>query len=291
MTTPSLLLVDLTLYASQVELFEQLKPYWDVRRATPEGAVANVSRARPSVVCFEYDYPDAAGLRVLQYTKQTHPSVPVIMLTEQHSEALATWAFRSRVWDFLVKPILLEEMLRTLNSVWDALSSRRNNAGSRSMSRREVIMPGEARVCVPSPERRMLAAAVAYVASNFRGKIREVDAANLCRMSPFRFSRAFKRAYGITFSEYLSRFRLKEALRLMEHPGATITEVAYAVGFNDTSYFTKVFKRLLGQSPSEFRTGRMREKLQQASDPLPVAADPEPEPDSFLPVGAELTFD
>src|SRR5690606_4338825 len=58
--------------------------------------------------------------------------------------------------------------------------------------------------------------------------------------------------YGLTFQEYVIRFRLREAGRLLKNPNAQVSEVAYLVGFNDPSYFTKVFRRYTGVSPSQF---------------------------------------
>jgi AraC-like DNA-binding protein len=69
-------------------------------------------------------------------------------------------------------------------------------------------------------------------------------------MSPFRFSREFKKTFGKTFRDYLIDYRLKEACRLLENPAATITDVTYAVGFNDPSYFSRVFKQRFGVTPS-----------------------------------------
>ncbi|NIO38745.1 MAG: response regulator, partial [Burkholderiales bacterium] len=57
------------------------------------------------LVCFNFDYPDRRGLRFVRQAKIDHPSLPVVMLTVQHSEALAIWAFRTKVWDYLVKPV------------------------------------------------------------------------------------------------------------------------------------------------------------------------------------------
>jgi hypothetical protein len=73
-------------------------------------------------------------------------------------------------------------------------------------------------------------------------------------MNPFRFSRCFKKETGFTFQEYLVRLRIKEALRLLDNPNASITDISFTVGFNDTSYFSRTFKKYLNHSPSEFRS-------------------------------------
>ena len=71
-------------------------------------------------------------------------------------------------------------------------------------------------------------------------------------LSQFTFSRLFKKTYGIGFHEFLTRYRLREARRLLANPYTNIANVGLAVGFNDPSYFSRVFKKYYGQNPSAF---------------------------------------
>lgn len=59
----------------------------------------------PKILGFEYDYPDIAGLIALSQAKRAFPNVPILMLTGQHSETLAIWAFRQGVWDYFTPPL------------------------------------------------------------------------------------------------------------------------------------------------------------------------------------------
>ena len=71
-------------------------------------------------------------------------------------------------------------------------------------------------------------------------------------MSPFRFSRTFRETYGITFQDYVVRYRILESCRLLKNPNTNVTDVAYAIGFNDASYFSRTFRRYIGTSPSNY---------------------------------------
>ena len=86
-----------------------------------------IRRVAPQILCFEYDYPDLKGLRTLQKTKHQFPSLPVLMVTEYHSESLAVWAFRAGIWDYLVKPVAVEDILCRL----DILSNIVERTGAR----------------------------------------------------------------------------------------------------------------------------------------------------------------
>jgi AraC-like DNA-binding protein len=76
--------------------------------------------------------------------------------------------------------------------------------------------------------------------------------AKACGMSTFRFSRAFHEGFGLTFQDYVLRYRILEACRLLRNPDSNITQVAYSVGFNDASYFSRSFRRFIGTSPSAY---------------------------------------
>ena len=71
--------------------------------------------------------------------------------------------------------------------------------------------------------------------------------------STFYFCKMFKRATGLTFTEYLSRIRVEKAKNLLLNPHIRISEVAFEVGFQSLSQFNRVFKKITGQSPSHFR--------------------------------------
>jgi DNA-binding response OmpR family regulator len=72
---------------------------------------------RPLFLCFDFDQPGKQGLLTLQETKRTHAHLPILMLTEQHSEELAVWALRNRVWDYLVKPLAQQELQHSLRAL------------------------------------------------------------------------------------------------------------------------------------------------------------------------------
>ena len=103
---------------------------------------------------------------------------------------------------------------------------------------------------------KSLQPAIYYVEQNFREKITADNVASLCGMSSFRFSRNFKNTYGIAFRDYVVRYRLREAYHMLETGHTSVTEAAYACGFNDVGYFSRVFKRYFNTSPSEMCKGR-----------------------------------
>lgn len=72
-------------------------------------------------------------------------------------------------------------------------------------------------------------------------------------VSPFHFCKLFKRATGLTFTDFVNRARVEKAKRMLLRPTARITEIAYDVGFQSLSHFNRSFRRIADESPSEFR--------------------------------------
>jgi len=72
--------------------------------------------------------------------------------------------------------------------------------------------------------------------------------------SVFYFCKLFRKVTGLTFTEYLSRTRVEKAKNLLLNPNLRVSEIAYEVGFQSLTHFNRVFKNIVGQSPTEYRT-------------------------------------
>lgn len=247
----SFLWVNLTREARTV-LEESAGGAFDVRRVRePTQIPVAIQVHAPQFLCFEFDEPDAPGIAVLAHTRREHPSLPVLMITGGHSEALALWALRIRVWDLLVKPVSSGELSQRLI----ALIELTMHAGPGSA--RDIGFPSQGIETTNVPtgfdKHRKTHPAIAHVATHFDRKITLDDVAALCLLSPTQFCRVFRQEQGVSFCQHLLHYRLERACEGLAHSGALAKEVAYAVGFNDLSYFAWAFKRQLGLTPSEYR--------------------------------------
>ena len=77
--------------------------------------------------------------------------------------------------------------------------------------------------------------------------------AKAVNMSTFYFCKMFKKITGINFTDYLSRVRIEKAKNLLLNPNLRISEIAYEVGFQSLTHFNRVFKKIIGQSPTQYR--------------------------------------
>ncbi len=102
-------------------------------------------------------------------------------------------------------------------------------------------------------QREVLKKTYSYVALNFEREITLGEISNLVGFSENYFCRFLKNATNQTFLEFLNSYRCQIASNRMEHSESSITTIALEVGFASVSYFSKVFKKTYGISPSQFR--------------------------------------
>ena len=72
--------------------------------------------------------------------------------------------------------------------------------------------------------------------------------------STFYFCKMFKKVTGINFTDYVSRVRIEKSKNLLLNPNLRVSEIAFEVGFQSLTHFNRVFKKILGQSPTEYRS-------------------------------------
>lgn len=103
-----------------------------------------------------------------------------------------------------------------------------------------------------------------YIANNKTESLSLAAVAQASGASVFHFCKVFKKSTGLKFTDYVARVRLEDARTQLVNPNRRISEIAYDVGFQSLTQFNRMFKRVFGQSPTEFRatltSGKKRTK-------------------------------
>jgi AraC-like DNA-binding protein len=93
----------------------------------------------------------------------------------------------------------------------------------------------------------------AYIAEHLGEQVSLHHVAQAAHMSAFYFCKIFKGATGLTFTDYLARARVEKTKQLLLNPHTRVSEAAYEAGFQSLSQFNRVFRRVVGESPSVYR--------------------------------------
>ena len=181
---------------------------------------------------------------LLEIVRSTAPSVPAIIMTAEGSEELAANVFKCGAWDYFKKPFNIQDLQQSIDA---ALAWRGNGK-----AQREPITLSS----------KGIQHAIGYINEHYNLPLKLPDVAHEAGMSVSCFERSFKMSMGITFTAYLNKVRIGRAIQMLEQDGKfSISEIAFACGFKDHSYFTKIFKRFTKTSPRDFKRALMANNI------------------------------
>lgn len=102
-------------------------------------------------------------------------------------------------------------------------------------------------------ESPVIARARSFITEHQSEEISLGQVAQAVNMSAFYFCKTFKKATGLTFTDYLARLRIEKVKNLLLNPHKRVSEAAYEAGFQSLSQFNRVFRKIAGESPSRYR--------------------------------------
>jgi len=97
---------------------------------------------------------------------------------------------------------------------------------------------------------------VAYMQTHYHDKIDMAMLSSMAGLTASSYSRLFKKTMKVAPVKYLTMLRIERAKRLLLHDGTPVKEVSAAVGFGDEFYFSRIFRRIVGITPSRYGQSR-----------------------------------
>ena len=155
--------------------------------------------------------------------------------------------------------IILEcfQSLRANSSIHDAYTSYYNHANLTKILCTLARLPIAAKHTKQfSKNDQIIQDATLYIQNNCSQQLKLADMADKYFLSKEYFSTIFKETTGFGFNEYLNQMRISKAIELLNTTSLSIIEISAACGFNDSNYFSTVFKKLMGGPPNKFRPKR-----------------------------------
>lgn len=226
----------------------------DVAMNGPE-AVEKIQALRPELVVTDIRMPGCTGLELMAAFPQTdwHPLFVVI---SGHAEfAYAQKAMLQGAIGYCVKPVDAAELGSLLDKAARLLEAE---AASRVVKKpprdEDDITPATDTGRLPGNQ--VIAEALLYLDRHFMDRISVPELAKRFFLNPNYFCNLFKKEVGVSFTEYLSKVRIRHAIRLLTGDIRPVTEVASACGYDNYFYFARIFKRQTGKTPSQVRAGR-----------------------------------
>lgn len=192
----------------------------------------------PDIVLTDIRLPGQSGLEML---KKTAPQSAIIFTGHSDFE-FAQKAIRLGVYDYLLKPIDEDELLASVSNICTELREKESQPKQISDSQKS----GDP----------YIRAAMDFIDTHFHEDLSLNLVAVEVGISESYLSHLFKQHSSYTFLEYLQECRIRNAMQMLKNPKLQISEVYRLCGYCNGSYFSKVFKRITGTTPRDYRSGR-----------------------------------
>jgi len=216
---------------------------------------------RAEVVVTDIRMPGFDGMELMRKAEsELAPAArPLFIIVSGHADfAYAREAVRLGAFDYLVKPIDDAELESTMRRAASRADERSRMAGLErvvSADRAVGLLRELTTERLSDSGDVYVEAAIADIQTRFVVDLSADAVAERLGITGDHLSRLLKRATGLTFNEYLTRLRMKRAMELLGDHSVRIGEVADMSGYRDARYFSTLFRRIVGMTPSEFRHG------------------------------------
>ena len=216
--------------------------------ADGEEAVELVERHLPDLLITDIKMPVVGGLELVERIRRTNPELRILIVSGYSEFEYARRAIELGVDDYVLKPIDLEKLREILRRIRIRLEA---SAGA---------VDAELGLDRAGAREAELAKSVeVYLQENYRRPYSLERLASTFGCKPAYLLRLYRRITGRTPTQDIIRLRIEKAKRLLVgHPHIEVKQVAASVGYDDPLYFSRLFKKETGITPSSFRdsTGR-----------------------------------
>lgn len=216
----------------------------EVAYSAQEGFIL-FEKSHPDIVITDIHMPGISGISLAKRIREIDKQVPILILSGYDDFSYVRKAFLVGVNDYLLKPVAAKELMEKISNVTKeckvdhTIQNKNINENNIQIDHVE--------------ENHMINHAIEYMLMNIDKALTMKDVAEYINMSYSYFGKVFKRHIGSSFNAYLLKIRMEKALQYIEDPYIKVNEIAYKVGYNNPSHFSRAFKQYTGKYPIQYR--------------------------------------
>jgi two-component system, response regulator YesN len=204
-----------------------------------------ISEHKPEIIFTDMRMPKVDGISLLKWIHSANLSSKTIVVSGHDDFEYMRNAIYYNSFDYILKPIdpeLLNEALERAVKEW------KKGTSTNSVEEATVV---DAKI---EEEETIMKKIGEYLRENYQYEINLQEIADCFYLSREYISRRFKQEFNETITDYLTRIRVEKAKELLKNQHLKIYEIAYQVGYQNEKYFSKVFKKLVGSTPNDYRS-------------------------------------
>lgn len=223
-----------------------------------------INSLKPEIVLTDIRMPGLNGLEMISKIKELNITCKILILTGFRDFEYAQEAVRLGAFRLLLKPTKNEDII---SAVKDAMSEikklKHDEVLVNSLKKKVKQYYGLGETTIPEIEKSettntkntkyLVCKALEYIKSNYTKNLDLTTVAEELYISTWHLSKLLKKETGSNFIDILNEVRIEEAKNLLLSPKYKIYEIAEKVGFSDVPYFTKLFKKISGFTPMEYK--------------------------------------
>lgn len=224
-----------------------------------EDALQLIRTTAPQIIVTDICMPGMTGLEMI-HLLQAEIECEFIIISGYSEFAYAKEALSLGVVSYLLKPIGDDELIEALESAVSRIDKRER---LRTIEEERSAMDGEKTISQDILENYgckktkdvMMQTALEYIRNNCHKNLTVQQVSDYLHISTSYFWKRFSSQMPCTFNDYLTECRIRKAIQLLGDHEMRIYEIAAQCGYKDHRYFSNVFRKLVGVTPTEYRNG------------------------------------
>jgi len=225
-------------------------------------AKEGIDQGKVDILLSDIKMPGMSGLELAEYVYRNELQIKVILLTGFGEFEYAKQAIRSHVFDYILKPIVSDELLEPVRRAMEELQKEKNAADIVNVFREKQAQDTLEQRVLDSFRHldAQITEIVRYMATHYEEDISLPVLAEMYHFSPVYLSRYIKKETGYSFVDLLLCIRMLQAVKMLEEEQTRVQLVCDLSGFKDQRYFSQIFKKMFGCKPIEYKRNKLLQK-------------------------------
>lgn len=220
------------------------------------------SALQPDLIISDINMPRMNGWQMLEALKQQRETshIPVVLLTANNTLDDRIKGASEGVQDYIAKPFSTEYLRVRLRSIFQKRAERQQHYVEEFSRRAQDVMKVElpedntgAELRMAQIDLKMMERLKAFMEERLADNIAIQELADHVGLSRTLFYNKIRTITGLSPVDFYRKYHIERAAQMLRNEGLSVSEACYRTGFSDPKYFSKVFKKFIGQSPSEYR--------------------------------------
>lgn len=207
----------------------------------PSEAIEIIEKEKPDILITDIRMPEINGIELIEHVRLVDIPCEVVIISGFAEFTYAQQAVKLGAFEYIVKPVSSDSAIDVLKRLKKRLQSNRYPTPEQEVHTQQL------------ENNNAFEDLLQYIEKNYNQRLYLKDLAQQFCLAPNYCCNLFLKAKGMTFSQYITNLRMEKSVLLLKKPDLPINKIALMVGFDDYTYFNRVFKRTYKCTPTEYR--------------------------------------